>query len=51
MDAQADETHVPAKPWQQGVASRKERDVAMLSKEVQKHLELLLDEDERQNNR
>ena len=46
---QAGETYVPAKPWQQGVASRTERDVARLSKEVQKQLELLLDEEERQN--
>ena len=39
---------MPAKPWEQGVASRVERDVAMLSEGVKKHLELLLDEEERQ---
>ena len=50
MNMQAGETYVPVNPWQQAVSSRTELDVAMLSKEVQKHLELLLDEEERQNN-
>jgi hypothetical protein len=40
---------VPAKPWDQGVGSRTERDVALLSEGVRGHLKLLLDEEDRQN--
>lgn len=39
---------VPAKPWKAGTHSHIVKDVHLLSKEVQQHLERLLDEDEQQ---
>ena len=41
------QTFVPAKPWRQGVPSKWVVDVQLLDAEVQKHLTMLLDEEDK----